>query len=290
MLAMAEGLWDDVQSWSFPILEGDESGGKMLMDTGNSEAAEKDVEAPPAAKGKKKRGGGQQGGGDGESDDHELHIWTERERRKKMRNMFASLHSLIPHLPARADKSTIVDEAVLYIKKLEITLSELERQKAQILKGKSANPTACDLSMITTPQQNLPIQSREAFLAEQGSTSNKSAVAVANPSSLNPLFEFPAATFRTWTSPNVILNVCGRDAHISISSPKKPGLFTPIFFVLEKYKLEVVSAQVSSARDRRMCMIHARANGGVEQFPETLCLVEEIFKQAAVEIMMWVNS
>ncbi|XP_011092560.1 transcription factor bHLH95-like [Sesamum indicum] len=287
LVAMAEGLWDD-QSWSFPILEGDESGGKMLMDTGNSEAAAKDVEAPPpaAAKGKKRS---QPGGGDGESDDHELHIWTERERRKKMRNMFASLHSLIPHLPARADKSTIVDEAVLYIKKLELTLSELERQKAQILKGKSsANPTVCDLPIIT--QQNLAIQSREAFLAEQGSTP----VAVANPSSLNPLFpagpELPAATFRTWTSPNVILNVCGWDAHISISSPKKPGLFTPIFFVLEKYKLEVVSAQVSSARDRRMCMIHARANGGAEQFPETMCLVEEVFKQAAVEIMLWVNS
>ncbi|KAL0376093.1 UNVERIFIED_CONTAM: hypothetical protein Scaly_0726900 [Sesamum calycinum] len=81
-----------------------------------------------------------------------------------------------------------------------------------------------------------------------------------------------------------------RDAHISISSPKKPGLFTPIFFVLEKYKLEVVSAQASSAHDRRMCMIHARANGGAEQFPETLCLAEEVFKQAAVEIMLWVNS
>ncbi|KAL0412557.1 UNVERIFIED_CONTAM: Transcription factor [Sesamum radiatum] len=102
MLAMAEGMWDD-QSWSFPILEGDESGGKMLMDTGNSEAAVKDVETPPAApaaaKGKKRSrggsGGGHQGneGKGGESDDHELHIWTERERRKKMRNMFASLHS-----------------------------------------------------------------------------------------------------------------------------------------------------------------------------------------------------
>ncbi|KAL0348348.1 UNVERIFIED_CONTAM: Transcription factor [Sesamum angustifolium] len=173
MLAMAEGLWDD-QSWSFPILEGDESGGKMLMDTGNSERPRMQA---------RERGGprwvGNEGKGGGESDDHELHIWTERERRKKMRNMF--LHSLIPHLPARADKSTIVDEAVLYIKKLELTLSELERQKAQILKGKSsANPTACDLPIIT--QQNLAIQSREAFLAEQGSPP----VAVADPSGLKP--------------------------------------------------------------------------------------------------------
>lgn len=33
--------------------------------------------------------------------DHEMHIWTERERRKKMKNMFASLHALLPHLPSK---------------------------------------------------------------------------------------------------------------------------------------------------------------------------------------------
>nr|GFB77899.1 transcription factor bHLH95-like [Tanacetum cinerariifolium] len=31
--------------------------------------------------------------------DHDLHILTERERRKKMRNMFHQLHGLVPHLP-----------------------------------------------------------------------------------------------------------------------------------------------------------------------------------------------
>lgn len=35
--------------------------------------------------------------------DHEMHIWTERERRKKMRNMFASLHALLPHLPSKVN-------------------------------------------------------------------------------------------------------------------------------------------------------------------------------------------
>lgn len=39
-------------------------------------------------------------GGVGDSD-HELHIWTERERRKKMRNMFSNLHALLPQLPPK---------------------------------------------------------------------------------------------------------------------------------------------------------------------------------------------
>ncbi|KAI5385592.1 transcription factor bHLH95 [Lathyrus oleraceus] len=47
---------------------------------------------------------------------HEMHIWNERERRKKIRNMFASLHALLPDLPSKVDKSTIVDAAVKEIK------------------------------------------------------------------------------------------------------------------------------------------------------------------------------
>lgn len=79
-------LWND-QSWEFPNLDVDD-GNKL------------DVEAPPpAAKGKKRSTAATtEEAGD---DDHELHIWTERERRKKMRNMFASLHALLPHIPPK---------------------------------------------------------------------------------------------------------------------------------------------------------------------------------------------
>lgn len=38
-----------------------------------------------------------------ESSDHDIHIWTERERRKKMRNMFSNLHALLPHLPPKVN-------------------------------------------------------------------------------------------------------------------------------------------------------------------------------------------
>ncbi|XP_057420426.1 transcription factor bHLH95-like [Lotus japonicus] len=39
---------------------------------------------------------------DGEGkDDHEVHIWIEREKRKKMRNMFGTLHSFLPQLPSK---------------------------------------------------------------------------------------------------------------------------------------------------------------------------------------------
>lgn len=32
-----------------------------------------------------------------------MHIWTERERRKKMKTMFTDLHALLPHLPPKVN-------------------------------------------------------------------------------------------------------------------------------------------------------------------------------------------
>ncbi|KAL8554533.1 hypothetical protein ACS0TY_002646 [Phlomoides rotata] len=260
-------LWDD-QSWAFP----DSDDGKRL--------AAEDVEAPPpAAKGKKRSTAEE-----GDDIDHELHIWTERERRKKMRNMFATLQALLPHIPPKADKSTIVDEAVKHIKKLQQSVEELEKRKLEMRQGiithnypitRPRDPS----SFIT--QQTPAIQSREAFLADQGSNSS--------PKPLFPGPEYPAI-FKTWSSSNVVLNVCGKDAHISICRPKTPGLLTLICFVIEKHNLEVVSAQVSSDPTRCIYMIHTRANGGSDHHQFQQAFVEEIYRQAAAELMMWVNS
>lgn len=145
----------------------------------------------------------------------------------------------------QADKSTIVDEAVLHIKKLQLTLDDLEKQKEEKLKGANANLTGCDVPIIAG-------QSREAFLADQGSTSQQAAVSLASPNT-------GPATFKTWTSPNVVVNACGNDAHINIvCSPRKPGIMTYLVFVMDKYNLDLVSAHVSSDHITRIYMIHAR--------------------------------
>ncbi|KAG6424927.1 hypothetical protein SASPL_115350 [Salvia splendens] len=249
MLAMAEKLerdelWDDDRSWSFPKLAIADEDGAMKS---------ADISTSVAAKGKKRSAVVA-----AESEDHELHIWTERERRKKMRNMFSNLHSLLSHIPPKADKSTIVDEAVKYIKKLEQTLQDLEKRKMLSLKDSSL------------------IQWREAFVGE---------LQLQGP---NPVFagpEYPPI-FNTWTSPNVILNICGRDAQISVCSVRNPGLLSAVCFMLEKNDLEVLSAHISSDRATCIYMIHARVYGGLDQALPT----EEIFKHAAAEIMMWLSS
>lgn len=106
------------ESWDFSNSEnsaGDKdklSGKKARGSTSNSQTEMGMEEAAPPSKKKRAGRGGvrknvegmiigdkgkEEGKGAGESD-HEIHIWTERERRKKMRNMFTNLHALLPHL------------------------------------------------------------------------------------------------------------------------------------------------------------------------------------------------
>ncbi|XP_039040866.1 transcription factor bHLH95-like [Hibiscus syriacus] len=219
----------------------------------------------------------------GAESDHEMHIWTERERRKKMRNMFSGLHDLLPQLPPKADKSTIVDEAVTYIKTLEKTLQKLQKQKLERLQGcidlgrhHEQSPTATTAAR--NHQEALDSSSREAFMADQVSCTNATNKVPNSP------FQF-----QTWSSPNVVLNISGKEAQISVCSQKKPELFTTVCYILEKHKVEVVSAHVSSDSDRCMFMIQAQI-GSSNHLQTEAFQVGEIFKQAAAEIMRWVTS
>ncbi|KAG6436270.1 hypothetical protein SASPL_101156 [Salvia splendens] len=230
-------LWNDDQSWTFPVLPVEDNGGKVLIESGRIVTAQEQQRVND--KGKKRVS---------VSDDHDLHIQIERDRRKKMRDMFAILHDLMPHLHPRADKSSIVDEAVEYIKHLRVVLEDLEKHKQKKLKGANAN------------------------LSAQSSTS------LAN---LN-------ASFTTLSYPNVVVSVCGIDAHINVvCSPTKPRTITYLVFLIDKYNLDLVSAHVSSG----IYMLHVRANGVPQQFPEAApFLVEETYKQVAAEFMLWINS
>ncbi|ERN08698.1 hypothetical protein AMTR_s00017p00226990 [Amborella trichopoda] len=127
--------------------------------------------------------------------DHEIHIWTERERRKKMRTMFSNLHSLLPQLPAKADKSTIVDEAVNYIKSLQKSLQALQKQKTE--KGRAVGSNECELG---APR----FESRESFLADQGSSRSCVGSVIQQPPVAFSPFS-PSSCFQTWSSPNVVV-------------------------------------------------------------------------------------
>lgn len=159
----------------------------------------------------------------------------------------------------QADKSSIVDEAVSYIKTLQQTLRKLQKQKLERLQGVAS--FGFEASAAITPQNKLAIVAHDR---QQESSSNllgaNSTDATNNSSNLLSVSPTYPVIFQTWTSSNVVLNICGDEAHISICSPKKPGMFSTICYLLEKHKIEVISAQVSSDLTRRMYMIQAHVS------------------------------
>lgn len=136
----------------------------------------------------------------------------------------------------------VVEETISYIKSLKQTLEKRESQKLERLHSQSTNNNVASL----IPPQNHTVESLLDIVSCPKSG----------------LFSFPwcSQVFQTWTSSNVSLNVCGQDALIGICSCKKPDFLTTICFVLEKYKMDTISAQVYSDQSKLMVMIHARVS------------------------------
>ncbi|KAK7836690.1 transcription factor bhlh95, partial [Quercus suber] len=116
----------------------------------------------------------------------------------------------------QVDKSTIVNEAVNYIKTLEHTLQTLQKQRIEKLQNAPF--------LITSQAEELKL--KEEFLANKESSKNFFVSTKTCQSCLIP------PCFQTWSSPNVVLNLCGDDAQISVCSPRKPGLLATIFKIL----------------------------------------------------------
>lgn len=222
----------------------------------------------------------------GESSSHVMHIWTERERRKKMRNMFSTLQSLLPDVPPKADKSGVVEEAVKYIKALEDTVQRLEKQKLEKLKGSNSLPS------ITGSSKQAMLSTREKFIADQVSAinHNNNHLAMERTNRRTSSSHLLPAIIQTWSSANVVLNVCGDDGQFVIYGPKKLGLFANICSVLDKHRLEAVFVHISSEANCstyviQACLVNRASHKLLEVFT-----VEERYKQAAGEIMMLVSS
>ncbi|XP_051132510.1 transcription factor bHLH95-like [Andrographis paniculata] len=185
---------------------------------------------------------------------YELHLNREREQRKKMTKMFHDLGDIIPDLPPRADKVKIVDEAILYMQKLEKILHNMEKQKLK----------RAEKQMMPEMIKSKSI-SKSEFLSTRG--------------------------FKTWASPNVVLNVAGNDAHLSIYYPRinpKPQLLIVVCSLMHNYNLSIISGHLNTICFGRMLFLHVTV--APDHFPKTLPFAEEIYKQVASDIMAWINA
>ncbi|XP_021842426.2 transcription factor bHLH95 [Spinacia oleracea] len=279
-------LWEN-QSWA--NLSNDtsgNSGGEKAVSLPEQPKEEKEKEKKRGRSAlKKEKGVKGEKKKEGETSDH-MHIWTERERRKKMRNMFSDLHALLPQLPPKADKSTIVDEAVNYIRTLESTLLRLQKQK---LAETTTNPLLLLEPSVAASSRLAMFSSRETFMADQVYSINNNSKKVHTNTTFSTTASRLPVAIQTWGSNNVVLSICGDDAIFAIYAPKRHALFITICCVFDKYQIETISAHISSDVDRTHFMIRARVeDGAVDQLSE-LVTVEQIYKRAAAELVLWVN-
>ncbi|KAG7022449.1 Transcription factor bHLH95, partial [Cucurbita argyrosperma subsp. argyrosperma] len=298
-MAAPHNIWAFLNSGSDVDIDIDLDDDNDNDNSNDKSPANTDLLPPLPLSGRKREAAEGRPGGGGESTEHEIHIWTERERRKRMRNMFSNLHALIPHLPPKADKSTIVDEAVNYIKTVQQTLQTLYNQKLEKLQNN--NPAVSYKAAHYHPQQQQQQQqfsstttTHQAFLADQASSSNGMSSTLLPPPlpplpPLPPPFSDTTTTFQTWTSSHLVLCICGGEAHFCICSVKKSGLFAAVCYILDKHQIEVVSAHVSSDFHRTFFMIQGHVNGSWDEFGAAM-VAEEMFKQAAGEINFWLSS
>ncbi|XP_066165362.1 transcription factor bHLH95 isoform X1 [Oryza sativa Japonica Group] len=223
--------------------------------------------------------------------EHALHIWTERERRKKMKNMFSTLHGLLPKIPGKTDKASIVGEAIGYIKTLEDVVQKLETIKTERVR---AHQWAAAAAAAVAANGGGEGSSHSHSQPPRHATAVTVAVAEPAPVAAAVNAQAPqkkaaaaaAPTLQTWSAPNITLTMAGVDAFINMCLPRQRASFTTVAFVLEKHQIDVVTSTISADHDKSLFSVHVRQlNEASLQSTEGLT-PEAKYKLAVSELMV----
>uniref|UniRef100_A0A0D9W4Z9 BHLH domain-containing protein n=1 Tax=Leersia perrieri TaxID=77586 RepID=A0A0D9W4Z9_9ORYZ len=224
--------------------------------------------------------------------EHALHIWTERERRKKMKNMFSTLHALLPEISGKADKATIVGEAIGYIKTLEDVVQKLEALKMERMlaaqQSAAANANAGEGSSRSQPPHHasmpVPVDGLISNMCQQQQQQQAVAVAVAAGGGGSLPLGTATPSLKTWSAPSITMTMAGMDAFIYICLPRQGVSFTTVAFVLEKHQIDVVTFTISAEPEKTLISVNARLNE--ESLQSTKGLTPEAkYKLAVSELM-----
>lgn len=160
----------------------------------------------------------------------EIHIYSERQRRKGMTHLYTTLLSLLPDANPKTDRCTVLTEAMEYIHILQAQVEELGRQKTEILVSLGEH-----------------INLDYAFGADLDAT---------NPSLMIEISD--EIKEEVLLAADVAVRVCGRDAFITLNSPKKKGVWSGILQILHEQEMELLNVTLSTSNEMDYHCIHAR--------------------------------
>ncbi|KAG0522317.1 hypothetical protein BDA96_07G026700 [Sorghum bicolor] len=258
------------------------------------------------------------------ADNEELkpHIVSERSRRNRLRDYFGELKAYIPQIPEKSDKATIVEHAIDYIKYLEKMKAMLEKRKQELALARQVGVVAAASSSSAPPPPPPPPQTSHGMAvaampsdvpagacsyvpppppqpavpvpAPQLLPATMSSDVVPQPQPLQPappqarIITATPVGFQTWSWPDLVLSVSNDTAHISVSAPRHRGMWTKVMVlsVLNKYGIDVVTAQVDSDAVRSVFNIYARVTAMGGGNPSAL----EVYQLAVSEILVWLTT
>ncbi|KAG2651485.1 transcription factor bHLH95-like [Panicum virgatum] len=208
-------------------------------------------------------------------DDGELkvHIIMERERRRRMKDKFNTLHELMPHVSNKVGKATLIGETINFIKTLEETKAQLEKKKLEqaLARQATAEAAAGGASSFSVPRTAHGL----AALSDGWDPVPRQQPAAAGP-----------VGFQTWSTPNVVLSVLNNEAVINVCVPRQRGVLTMVLSVLSKHGIDVISIQVGADDAQSFFNINTRVNGAGGENQSA----EDIYKLAVSEIMVWLSN
>ncbi|OEL29360.1 hypothetical protein BAE44_0009621 [Dichanthelium oligosanthes] len=193
------------------------------------------------------------------ADDGDLkaHIVTERERRRRMKDLFSNLHALLPHVPEKVDKATLVGETIDYIKALEQTKIWMEKRKQQQALARQAAAEAAAVSSLSVPHT---AQGLAAMLDNRGPVPQQQPLAMAAAAAPPLAAAMGPDGFQTWSAPNVVLSVLNDKAVINMCLPRQPRILTLVMSVLNKHGIDVITAHVVADGARSFLTIYTRVS------------------------------
>ncbi|KAH6559289.1 hypothetical protein KP509_1Z015800 [Ceratopteris richardii] len=171
----------------------------------------------------------------------QIHIFSERERRKGMTHLYSVLHSLLPDAKPKTDRCTVLTEAVDYIHALQAKLSDLGTQKDEMM-----------MSINEQLQKN-------TLEVVAGSTMNRgSAVNAWSHMEIADKLLNEEVKKEILAAADVVVRFCGRDVFITLNSPRHNGVWSGILDVLHEHDIEFLSVTLSASNDMDYHCIHAK--------------------------------
>ncbi|KAH7294440.1 hypothetical protein KP509_27G000700 [Ceratopteris richardii] len=164
----------------------------------------------------------------------EIHIFSERQRRKGMTHLYTTLLSLLPDAKPKTDRCKVLTDAMEYIQTLRDQVEALGSQKAELMASLGEN-------------EGDP-HSTDYMSGPDGDAANSSTITGVSEEVKEEIL----------SSADVAVRFCGREAFITLNSCKTKGVWSGILQILHEQEMEIFNVTLSSGNEMDHHCIHAK--------------------------------